>query len=66
MNRKTYSTVVDVDIDINEFIEHFGKDVVYDHLEGYHRPRAEFDLSDPVVRLGVIVALRNLGYKVEP
>lgn len=28
--------------------------------------RPEYDLSDPVVRLGVIVALRDLGYRVEP
>ena len=53
-----------VDLYANEMLEEIGEDYVREWLRDGVRP--DYDLSDPVVLLGVIAELRRLGFLVEP
>lgn len=64
---------VQVDIDIDDIVSGWGERdwaefvIDYrDYIESALVPeRREYDLGDPVTRLGVIVELRRQGFKVE-
>lgn len=60
---------VDLDLDYDEVLGDIPEDYIREWLGKRARVEANeagYDLSDPVVRLGVITALRAEGYSVEP
>jgi hypothetical protein len=73
MKRNSFSMsgdyYVDIDIDYDEALEATPEEYIRDWLGEQARVEANdggYDLSDPVVRLGVITQLRAEGYVVEP
>jgi len=56
-----YVTIDNIPYD--DVLDEIGEDYIRDWLGVQTNP--EYDLSDPVVRLAVIVELRRLGYSVE-
>lgn len=64
---------VQVDIDIDDIVSGWGErdwaEFVIDYRDYIESAlvlgRREYDLGDPVTRLGVIVELRRQGFKVE-
>lgn len=55
---------VDLDLGYDEVLGEIPEDYIREWLG--ERAKSEYDLSDPVIRLGVITALRAEGYSVEP